>query len=104
MESSGSDSAGIDAGMAEDATSTWETMKSAASMDFFSSRSFCSPAVFGPACKYTLASRLPQILPDFFGGENENRCDETDQGAGDFPDGGLRGAAGFASGRLGVEA
>src|SRR5882724_511519 len=50
------------------------------------------------------AGGLRQILPDLFGSENEDRCDETNQGAGNFPDGGLRGAAGFAFGRLSVEA
>src|SRR2546422_10626752 len=62
MASSGSDSAGNDAGMAEDVTSTWETMKSAGSMDFFSSRSFCGPGPFGRAGKYTLASSPPPMV------------------------------------------
>src|SRR6266481_7079052 len=44
-----------------------------------------------------------QILPDFLGGENEDRSGEADERAGDFPDSGLRGAARFISGRLGIE-
>src|SRR6266849_4725141 len=53
---------------------------------------------------FGLAGSFRQILPDFLGGENENRRYETDERAADFPDGGLRGAAYFVFGSFGVQA
>ncbi len=45
-----------------------------------------------------------QIFPDFVGGEAEDGRDEADEGFGDLPENGLRGAAGVAGGREGVHA
>src|SRR2546425_8073234 len=51
-----------------------------------------------------IARLLGQMLPDLFGGEDEDRREEANESAGDFIDGGLGGAASFAARRLGVEA
>src|SRR3989441_10207140 len=51
-----------------------------------------------------IARLLGQMLPDFFGGENEDRREEANESAGDFVDGGLGRAASLAPGRLGVKA
>src|SRR5437870_6427101 len=51
-----------------------------------------------------IARLLGQMLPDFFGGEDEDRREEANESAGDFVDGGLGGAASFAARRLGVKA
>src|SRR6266849_396951 len=53
---------------------------------------------------FWFARRLRQILPDFLGGEDENRRGQTDQGAADFPHCGLRGAPRYIFGRFGVKA
>src|ERR1700704_7007393 len=47
---------------------------------------------------------LRKRLPNLFGGEYQDGRQQADQGAGDFPDGGLRGTPRFASGRFGVKA
>src|SRR3989441_12025176 len=51
-----------------------------------------------------IARLLGQMLPDFFGGEDEDRREEANESAGDFVDGGLGGAASFAARGFGVEA
>ena len=53
---------------------------------------------------FGIVGRFWKILPDFLRGEDEDGSDETNEGAADFPYCGLRGAAGFALWRFGVEA